>query len=182
MHTTAVGILLAFVASAPAEETPRSHGANVACVQDLLKMDKCQLLELYHSAVPGPVPSGYAPGRVLPNPGKRSNEPISKIVQATIWQGKHFDADGMMTNKQFGVRTNKGHVYGGPSILDGKPVHIIDYYDSWRVWRPFFDEFREVSPGIYLGITWRIDGPCPKFFTYFAIDARKGCCQSFEAK
>ena len=182
MRAIATVSWLFFVAAAPAQEKPRVNPANVNCLQELMRMDKCQLQDLYRRAEPGPVPSGYTPGRVIPKPGKIGNDPVSKLIQWTVWQGKHFDPDGMMTNKQFGVRTNRGHVYPGTSILDGKPVHIIDYHDSWRVWRPYLDEFREVSPGIYLGITWKIDGCCPKFFTYFAIDARRGCCQCLDAK
>jgi hypothetical protein len=182
MRTPAIALLLTFVASAPAEEKSSAVPPDVTCVEDLLKMNRCQLLDLYKRAEPGPVPCGYAPGRMIPKPGKLSNDPISSGVQATVWQGKYFDSEHTMTNKQFGMRSNSGHVYSAASFLDGKPVHVIDYRDSWAMWRPYFDEFREVSPGIYLGITWRIDSGCPKFYTYFGLDARKGKSGSSPAK
>lgn len=182
MRTASIGILLALVASAPAGESPPASVASVTCIEQLLKLNKCQLLDLYQSAKAGSLPAGYTPGRVLPNPGKRNNDSVSRLIQATIWQGKFFDPDGMMTNKQFGVRTNRGYVFTAPSILDDKPAHFIDYSDSWRVWQPYVDELREVAPGIYLGITWRNERGCLKFLTYFALDARKDCCQRLEAK
>lgn len=182
MHSAVTLLMLTFASPAPADEVRVANPPTVTCVKQLTHMNKCQLLDLYRNAEAGPMPAGYTPGRVIPNPGKASNDPISRMIQLSIWQGKHFDGNGIMTNKQFGVRAAKGHVFSGTSLIDGKPVHVIDYHDSWRMWRPYMDELREVAPGIYLGITWRFDGCCPKFFTYFALDSRKGCCESLGAK
>jgi hypothetical protein len=173
----AVSILLSFASTSTAAETgpelaPIIHPATIGSLKELLCMDRCQLLDLYRQAQPGPVPCGYAPGRNIPKPGQHGNKLRSALTRITAWQGKHFEPEGVMVNKMFGVKTNKAAIYYGESWLDGKPSLILDYQDTSRMWSQYRDELREVSPGIYLGIMYERTCAEPKIKRFFAIDAR----------
>jgi hypothetical protein len=154
----------------------------VNCIDELVRMSECQLLSLYRNAEAGQMPSGYTPGKMISKPGSKTTVLKSKITSKTVWQGKYFDDNGIMTNRMFNVRAIKGEVQMGESWIDGKPSIIIDYAPTSFVWRQYRDEIREVSPGIYLGIMFQRDCPCPKIRTWFALDARCGQCAVCEGK
>jgi hypothetical protein len=137
-------------------------------------MSECQLLELYKNAGPGPIPSGFTPGRAIPSPGKHSTVRRSNMMKH-VWQGKNFGCDGIMTNRFFGLKMIKGQITQEASWLDGRPVNVIDYSHTSLVFKPYRDEFREISPGIYLGMMWKRDDCQPKMLTWFALDARGNC-------
>jgi hypothetical protein len=172
-----VSVLIAGHAAAQAP-TAGAPSTQIDTLEQLVRMNECQLLDLYRQAQPGAIPSGFTPGRMISNPGKRTTVIVSRMTERTLWQGKIFGDDGIMTNRMFGVRFIKGEVQTGESWLDGKPSNIIDYSQTSRIFRPYRDEFREVSPGIYLGIMYKRDCCNPKIVTYFALDARGGCCQA----
>jgi hypothetical protein len=169
-----IGWLLFLVSPAQAAHPPTApaYPAALDCIKELVRMDRCQLLDLYQRAEPGPIPCGYAPGRNIPNPVHRSTAMRSALMRVTAWQGKYFEPDGFMVNRMFGVKTNKAQIYYGESWLDGKPSLILDYEQTSRMWSQYRDELREVSPGIYLGIMYQRDCLEPKIKTFFAIDAR----------
>jgi hypothetical protein len=156
--------LLAASSSAAAEP------AAITSLDDLVRMNECQLLELYSKAGPGPVPCGYAPGRAIVNPGKRTTVLKSNLLKH-VWQGKYFD-DEVMTNRIFGMKFIRGQVALETSWLDGRLVNAIEYSQTSLLFKPYRDEFREVSPGIYLGIMWKRDHCPPKLMAWFALDAR----------
>ena len=145
-------------------------------------MNECQLLELYGAGQPGQLPTGYTPGRTIPKPGRIGNNLSSGMARLTYWQGKFFESPTTMTNRMFGIKMGSGIITSGPSLHDGQPAHIIDYRDTSLLFRPFRDEFREVAPGIYLGRMYRVKDCQAKFMTWFAVDARKGCCECWEPK
>ena len=103
--------------------------------------------------------------------------PASRFTKLFVWQGKYFDDCGIMTNKMFHVRFIKGEIQQGESWIDGRPSIVIDYSKTSLIFRPYRDELRDVSPGIYLGAMYKRDGCNPKLVTYFAIDARCGNCR-----
>ncbi len=145
----------------------------VCSMDELVRMNECQLRDLYSNAQPGPVPTGYAPGRAIPSPGKHSTVAKSNFLKH-VWQGKYFD-DDVMTNRLFGLKFTKGQVAPDISWVDGKPVNAIDYSHTSFLFKPYRDEFREVAPGLYLGIMWKRDGCHAKLTTWFALDARGNC-------
>jgi hypothetical protein len=173
-----MGCLLLVASPVQGADFPKApiYPAAIECTKDLVHMDRCQLLDLYQRAEPGPVPCGYAPGRNIPNPGHRGTALRSALARMTVWQGKYFEPDGFMVNRMFGVKTNKAQIYYAESWLDGKPSLILDYEPTSRMWSQYRDELREVSPGIYLGIMYQRDCAEPKIKTFFAIDARAGQC------
>ena len=162
--------LFATSSTLAAEPAP-AYPAKICSLEDLLCLNECQLLDLYRNAGPGPIPSGFTPGRVLPAPGKPSNVAKSNRMQH-IWQGKYFECDSTMINRFFGIKMIKGQVTQECSWIDGKPVNVIDYSHTSLIYKPYRDEFREIAPGIYLGTMWKRDDCKPKFMTWFALDAR----------
>jgi hypothetical protein len=165
MRFATTAALLVFASSTFAGES-----LTINCLEDLIPLDECQLREIYKAGSPGVVPEGFAPGRVYPKPGTKLNALRSKIL-TKVWQGKHFDGD-IMTNKFFGMKMIKGQVLEETSWLDGGPVHAIDYSHTSLLFKPYRDEFREIAPGIYLGVMWKRDDCKPKIVNWFAIDTR----------
>ena len=172
--TLFVGVTLMFGLLAPtasADETAPPVGS----MDELVRMDRCQLLALYVNAAPGPVPHGYTPGRAIFNPGGCLTVARSRLTHATTWQGKVFLDDCHMINKAFGIQAVNGDVFVGPSWYDGKPAIIIDYADSLRLVARYRDEFRAVAPGLYLGLTYERSCPQPELKVFFTLDAHCAC-------
>ena len=147
--------------------------------EQLLRMDECQLIDIYKTGSVAPVPSGYTPGLVIYKPGSKLAVPMSKLMKLTAWQGKYVTCDKMI-NRQFGVPSIKADIRDGESWIDGGPTLVFDYYDSSLICKKYRDEVREVSPGIYLGCMHRREKDSVRIATWFALDARcgKGCCPS----
>ena len=59
-------------------------------------------------------------------------------------------------------------VYHGESWRDGGPAVIVDYSPS-RLFRNVRDEMREVSPGLYLGLTWVTKRSGPELAMMFTL-------------
>ena len=89
-------------------------------LDQLLRMDHCQLEALYRAAEPGHVPDGVTNGRAIRNPGSRLTVPMSRAVRV-LWQGKVV-TDGVMVNRVLGLRVVPARVYAGVSWLDGRPA------------------------------------------------------------
>jgi hypothetical protein len=159
-------VISLFIASSSVAAEP----AAITSMDELVRMNECQLLDLYAKAEPGPVPSGYVPGRAIVKPGKRTTVAKSNLL-THVWQGKYFD-DDIMTNRIFGMKFIKGQVTQETSWLDGRPVNAIDYSQTSHLFKPYRDEFREMAPGIYLGVMWKRDDCRPKLLSWFALDAR----------
>lgn len=170
MRSWPIIVCLLAVSAACAEEPARRESVVVCSIDEMVRLNECQLLDLYKCAQPGPVPIGYSPGRVIPNPGARTTVAKSNMLKH-VWQGKYFDND-VMTNRIFGVSFIKGQVTSENSWIDGKPANAIDYSGTSHLFKQYRDEFREIAPGIYLGVMWKRDECNPKILTWFALDAR----------
>jgi len=155
---------------------PLTANEPITSMDQLVRMSECELLELYKAGSPGIVPEGFTPGRAIPKPGSKLTVLRSKMM-TKVWQGKYFGDDGIMTNKFFGIKMIKGQVQQETSWLDGGPVNAIDYSQTSLIFKPYRDEFREIAPGIYLGVMWKRDDCKPKLLTWFAIDARCTPCK-----
>ncbi len=139
-------------------------------VNDLVNSDRATLDALFAGGSVGGIPTGFLPGRTIPKPGEPSNERRSKRL-GLLWQGKVFNADGTGRNKVFGVQAIPINIYQGESLRDGGPAIIVDYSNSWRIFRGVRDEIREVSPGVYLGLTYVTKKGCPEVSMRFALEA-----------
>jgi hypothetical protein len=138
-------------------------------VEQLLRMSPDQLNYLYQNAAVGPIPTGRARGSVLFRPGTAMARPLAKASKIA-WQGKVFNLDDSSAiNRFFGVRIIRGKLSYGTSWMDGKPSIILDYSTTSFVYAKYRDEFREVAPGLFLGLMYARTSPQPTFKMYFAL-------------
>jgi hypothetical protein len=72
------------------------------------------------------------------------------------------------------VKAVRAEAYYGESWLDGRPSIILDYVHTSRLFGKARDEMREISPGVYLGLTYLRRCPEPKLVAYFAIEPHAG--------
>jgi hypothetical protein len=160
--------------------TPVGAQESVPCCGDrltaerLLRVSCRELEDLYRQAEPGPVPCGYYRGTTIFHPGTAQTVPRSRAT-GLVWQGKYFDGGCRIENKVVGVRTGPGRVSCGESLLDGRPSITLDYPPSSKLFANLHDELRQVAPGVYLGVAYRIDGPCPRFHCFFVLEAAGKC-------
>jgi hypothetical protein len=141
--------------------------------EDLVRADRATLDALYTGATVGTVPSGFLPGRAIPEPGSRNTVRRSNLI-GLLWKGKVFTEGQMINRLAGGLEAVTASVYVGESWLDGKPSLILDYAGSKR-FGDVRDEMREIAPGVYLGLTYVRKCPQPKLATYFVLDARTPC-------
>jgi len=138
--------------------------------RDLVRADAATLDALYANGTVGEIPTGFLPGRVIVEPGTRRGVAKSQRLH-WFWQGKVFHGDGTAHNRVFGLTAIPMTVYHGQSWHDGGPVIVVDYADSWRMFRGVRDELREVAPGLYLGRTYVTKKSGTKQATMFALSA-----------
>jgi hypothetical protein len=141
-------------------------------MDDLVRMDRPTLEALYRGAQLGTAPAGFARGRAIYDPGSRLTVPASKLIHV-LWQGKVFKPDGMMVNRVFGLRAVHARVFVGESWLDGNPSLVLDYCGTSRLFGDTRDEVRELSPGLYLGLTYVRRDTGPELTMFFTLDARQ---------
>jgi hypothetical protein len=72
----------------------------------------------------------------------------------------------------FGVKAVTADWYLGESLRDGGPALIVDYSRGPRLFRNVRDEIREVSPGMFLGLTYVTRDGVAELTNLFALDAR----------
>lgn len=147
---------------------------NALSARVLAQMSQEQLECLYRGASPGLIPHGYLPGKAIQPSSKTLARTRSKVINL-LWHGKHFDGcEGMLVNQWLGCRAVRARVYHGTSWLDGQPSIIMDYRGVSRIWADVRDELREVAPGLYLGLMYQDEQPCPRFKMFFVLEARSG--------
>lgn len=141
-------------------------------MDDLVRMSRCDLENLYRHAEIGCPPGGVTDGRAIINAGSAITVPAAAVTRV-IWQGKVFTDDNMMVNRVFGMRAIRARVYTGESWLDGKPSVILDYAETSKLYADVRDEVREISPGLYLGIAYHRTDAGPELNKFFTLDSRK---------
>ncbi len=139
--------------------------------EQLLRMNECQLIEIYRCGVVCPVPCGYTPGVVIYKPGSKLTVPMSKLMKLTAWQGKYIKCNKMI-NRQFGIPSIEANIGNGQSWIDGGPTLVFDYSDTSLICNKYRDEVRQVCPGIYLGCMHKREKDSVRIATWFALDAR----------
>jgi hypothetical protein len=163
---------------APAPVAPPPVVKREYCPEQLLRMEECQLIDVYKCGSVTPVPCGKTPGIVIYNPGSMITVPLSNLMKYTgSWQGKFITSDTMY-NRQFCMPTMKGKIGTAESWIDGKPTTVFDYEGESLICHRYRDEVREVSPGVYLGAMHRRNKDSVCIATWFVLDARcdKGGC------
>jgi hypothetical protein len=149
-----------------------SSAQNVRTLSDLARLAPPQLEALYDRSVSGTIPQGKVRGLPLINPGSSLAVPLSRGGRI-LWQGKIFHpGDSTAINRFFGLRMVKGNVGYGPSVRDGRTSIILDYGQTSHLYRPYRDEIREISPGLYLGLMYDRNDLQRGPVQYFAFEAR----------
>lgn len=141
-------------------------------LDQLVRMDRCELEALYRGAEMGSMPTGVTNGRAIRNPGSRLTVPSSRVIHV-LWQGKVFKDNGMMVNRVLGLRAVHARVYVGESWLDGRPSVVMDYAGASRLFPDVRDEVREVSPGVWLGVMYTRKPGGAEQTMFFALAARR---------
>ena len=119
-------------------------------------LSPAELDALFASGSPS-APPGRVDGTVVLAPGTALAEPLAQAL-GRAWHGKVFDhAAGELLNRVGrGERlAGRARFAVGPSRIDGRAAVILDYSDSGSRWlAPVRDELREITPGLYLGVTF----------------------------
>jgi len=127
-------------------------------VEQLLKMTKQELDDLFKAHPAGPIPDGPAKGTAIVAPGTVFSHEIAEFVSFFVWEGKTFDsAHGVLTNRllHFGLNAIVAEVYKDKSLLDGQECIVLDYSKTSTVAGWIRDEIRQVQPGLYLGKVYK---------------------------
>lgn len=165
-------LLASTVALFLAQGTSAVDPVPVRGMNDLVRMNRCDLEALYRGAEIGCPPKGVVNGRAIINPGSKMTVPTSRVVHL-MWQGKVV-SDDVMVNRVFGgFRAVQARVFVGDSWLDGKPTLVMDYAGSSKLFGEYRDEVREIAPGLYLGLTYKRAEPAPEIKAFFTLEPRK---------
>jgi hypothetical protein len=150
----------------------RSMGSTGWTLDQLVRLSPPEIEGLYATSGVGQLPSGKAAGRAILFGGSKLAAPASRIGRA-FWQGKVFSPEqGRAVNRFFGIRSVPAALGFGPSWRDGNPAIILDYAETSRIYAPYRDEIREVSPGLFLGLMFDRRTSPPKLSLYFALEMR----------
>jgi hypothetical protein len=136
-------------------------------VQELFKMSREQLDDLFTKSEAGEIPRGATNGTALIAPGTVCTKEIAECLRYFAWQGKVFDPEkGTLKNRvtPFGVHAVAAKVYKGPSWHDEKECIILDYAETSLVGHWVRDEMRLVAPQLYVGKVYWAKRPLPIHF------------------
>lgn len=137
-----------------AKSSERTPTGSAPGVDQMLKMSKAELNELFARSPAGEIPAERGRGTVIFAPGTPFARVVGKIAYLLAWRGKVFDQEsGDLLNivSPFGVKAIRALVYKNPSWIDQRECIVIDYSKTSFVARLVRDEIREVSPGVFLG-------------------------------
>jgi hypothetical protein len=149
--------------------------ARCLTLDNFLQWDPASLEALYRSLDAGSPPAGSFAGKASPEPGSRSGVRQSRRI-GFVWKGKEFPGNDIMINRlPLGLKAIRADVYYGDSYLDGRPTIILDYANTSRLFATARDEMREVSPGLYLGITYVRECPGPKRAAFYVVQQLPTC-------
>ena len=109
-----------------------------------------QLGAIYAASPMGASPAGTKNGWIA------TPQMITPLASG-IWFGKNFYTGpdgGFLQNRLTGAALEAwlANVYRGTSLYDGKPAWVLDYIPSPTP--PLLDEIREVTPGVWYGMSW----------------------------
>lgn len=146
--------LLLLGTSASAEVPEVGVGAEITA-DSLMKMGEAELIALYKSRTPGPVPDGPAKGIANSEPGDHWGTFTREFFRG-LWKGKTFDRKAMQIINRTPVgNTGTAAIVLGNGRIDGKPAILLDYAKSSNpLSRGVWDELRMIRPGLYLGIAY----------------------------
>lgn len=142
---------------------------------DLLKLSKDDLDQLFKNSPAGTIPNGRTNGTAIIASGTIFSKAISKFVTHFAWQGKVFKPDkhdpsrSTLRNRltTLGFEAIVAQVYQGTSLFDGKECIVLDYSDTSTVAGWIRDEIRQIEPNLYLG---KVYGHKDRPLIHFALE------------
>lgn len=142
---------------------------------DLLKLSKDELDELFSKSSAGDIPEGDTDGTAIIASGTIFSGAVAKMVNVFAWQGKVFKKDrkdpsrSTLRNKLsiLGFEAIVAQVYKDASLFDQKECIVLDYSETSTVAGWIRDELRQVGPGLYLG---KVYGLHDKPLIHFALE------------
>ena len=139
-------------------------------IDSLGKMSASQLEELYRNGKVFEPSDGYLKGKAFPKPDKLGHQFRSEAI-GLVWKGKNiYTKEAVMLNQVGKKQKVAASISKEESWLDGKPSVIFDYASGPKWAQKARDEVREIAPGLYLGIMYFRDCPCPKMGMFFALE------------
>lgn len=132
-------------------------------LDDLRKLEKKALDDLFRKSPAGPIPEGDSRGEAIIAPGTFWARVFARIVHRVAWQGKVFTKspdgrDATLQNKISPVDIDLivARVYHTESWVDGKQCIVLDYSQTSLLARKIRDEIRLVDEAnhLYLGKVW----------------------------
>lgn len=139
-------------------------------IDSLGKMSASQLEELYRNGKVFEPSDGYLKGKAFPKPDKLGHQLRSEAI-GLVWKGKNiYTKEAIMLNQVGKKQKVAASISKEESWLDGKPSVIFDYASGPKWAQNARDEVREIAPGLYLGIMYFRDCPCPKMGMFFALE------------
>src|SRR6266542_993451 len=124
--------------------------------QQLLRLSKGQLDDLFAKSPAGELPDGEGIGTALLFPGSFLVLIFAWFERRFLWQGDVFHAkEGYLRSRisPFSFQAMSAKVYKDLSKLDQKECIVMDFSMSLPVPRGIRDELRQVAPALYLGRT-----------------------------
>jgi hypothetical protein len=151
---------------------PADGPATPLTPQCLIRMSRCELLELYRGGMAAAAPAGFARGYPIFEPGARRTV-LRTHATRLLWQGKEFNGPGdTMINHVVGLKMVTARVFPAESWYDGQPTLVFDYQCTSKLFADVRDEAREVAPGVFLGLTYLRKSDGPELAVFFVLDAR----------
>jgi hypothetical protein len=126
-------------------------------VEQMLRMRRAELDQLFSGSPAGEIPVGRGRGTVLFAPGSLIARLVAKLTYLLAWRGKVFDEERhelLNIVSPFGIRAIKARVYRDRSWTDERDCIVLDYSKTSFVARWIRDEIREIAPGVYLGLVF----------------------------
>ena len=123
--------------------------------QQLLRLSKRQLDDLFATSPAGEIPDGEGIGTALLCPGTFRGRMLAWVAR-WFWRGDLFHArEGYLRSliSPFGFQAMSANVYKDRSRIDQGECIVMDFRRSLPVPRGIRDELRLVAPGLYLGRT-----------------------------
>lgn len=129
------------------------------------KATACDYEEWFRRGVVDGIPCGKTRGTVLYSQGHWPK--LKARLQGSVWKGKHFHADGTLTNRWRGFEAVSAPVSIGESWLDGQACIVMEYADDAKIFGGIRDELRRIAPGVWLGRS--LDSATGQFKCYFLL-------------
>ena len=123
---------------------------------DLLKMSRSELDEVFRNSPAGTIPDGQSRGSALFFPGSWVGAILRELSRLLVWKGKFFRKGPQGSSLKnlispFKIQLFEAKVYPDESWFSSGEAIILDYSQSSILVRRIRDEIRQVADGLYLG-------------------------------